>query len=248
MKSASPSSLSNDAKPNLTDKAYAVIRRDIVSCALRPGAFLTEQQFRDRYSLTVAIARSALGRLTQDGLIQAEARRGYVVAPLTLRDVVEVFDARIIVEAGAARQATANMTPERLATITSAANPRLNADEKGPGFLAANRAFHLAVARATGNQRIVRMVERLLDESERVLHLGLVRFDRSDAYSDEHREVVELMKDGKSEAAAQLTAKQIDGGKQMVLAAIRSSAQFMNLDLGGLALDVALDPEGSEHG
>ncbi len=242
MKSAASSPTIHGATLNLTDKAYALIRRDIVSCALRPGAFLTEQQFRDRYSLTVAIARSALGRLAQDGLIQAEARRGYMVAPLTLRDVVEVFDARIVVEAGAARLAAVKMTKDHLATITAAASHGPDVVEKGPGFLSANRAFHLAVARASGNQRMVRMVERLLDESERVLHLGLVRFDRSDTYSDEHREVVELIKNGKADEAAQLTAKQIDGGKQMVLAAIRSSAQFMNLDLGGLALDAALAP------
>ena len=240
MKSAPTPTAAPATKLNLTDKAYAIIRRDIVSCALRPGAFLTEQQFRDRYGLTVAITRSALGRLAQDSLIMAEARRGYVVAPLTLRDVVEVFDARIIVESGAARLATEKMTAENLAAVTAAADPQHVASKKGPGFLAANRAFHLAVAHASGNQRIVRTVERLLDESERVLHLGLVRFDRSDAYSDEHREVVALMKDGKAEEAAQLTAQQIAGGKQMVLAAIRSSPQFMNLDLGGLTPDLEL--------
>lgn len=236
---------STTPKQSLSDKAYALIRRDIVTCGLAPGESLTEQQFRDRYKLTIASTRAALGRLAQEQLVSAEPRRGYVIAPLTLRDVIEVFDARMVLEAAAVTLAIEKLTAESLADIEEAANFARNQGKRGPDFLTANRAFHMAIAHASGNSRIVKMIDRLLDEAERVLHLGLVQFDASDQYKDEHEEVLEHIRARNAAGAAELTRKQIEGGKQMVLAAVRSSPQIMNLDLTRLAFtsnDLLVNP------
>jgi DNA-binding GntR family transcriptional regulator len=206
---------------------------------------MTEQEFRDRYDFTIATTRAALARLTQEQLIQAEPRRGYVIAQLTLRDVMEVFDARNIVEAGVAELAAENLTAESLAKIEAAAKTPRTANMRGPAFLASNRAFHMAVAHASGNARLVKMVERLLDESERVLHLGLIQFDESEKFYEEHQQLVELIGARKGREAAELSKRQIEGGKQLVLAAIRSSPQIMDLDLIRLKPLTAVDLSGT---
>ncbi len=228
--------MSERKKPNLTDKAYALIRQDIVTCGLRPGASMTEQQFRDRYRLTVAITRAALSRLVHDGLVVAEPRRGYVVAPLTLRDVIEVFDARIAIEAAAIRMAIDALTPESIAAMEAAAKVLSGPGAGASAFVPVNRTFHLSIAQATGNRRMVKILERLIDESERVLHLGLVKFDNAIRYRDDHLGLVELIRARREEEAAQQMCAHIDDGKQMVLMAIRSSSQFMSLDVSDLAV------------
>ena len=54
----------------------------------------------------------------------AEPRRGHVVAPLTLRDVLEIYDLRLLLEPPAAEAAAGRMPPEELASAcTTLAEP-----------------------------------------------------------------------------------------------------------------------------
>src|SRR5258705_382776 len=57
-------------------------------------------------------------------------------------------------------------------------------------FLDSNKAFHVEIARATGNERLADAVEQLLDEMTRLLHLGLGLRNRSQEMLREHRALV----------------------------------------------------------
>ena len=72
-----------------SEQAYEQMKSDIVACVLRPGETLTEKQIGDRYLIRKATIRAALTRLMQEGLVRSEPRRGYVITPLTLRDVTK---------------------------------------------------------------------------------------------------------------------------------------------------------------
>lgn len=85
--------------------AYAALRRDILSCKLVPGALVTEGELMTTYGFGKNSCRIALTRLAHDRLIFARPRRGYQVAPITLKDVEEVFALRVQLEPMAARLA-----------------------------------------------------------------------------------------------------------------------------------------------
>lgn len=149
--------------------AYARLRRAIVSLELPPSAPVSEATLGDRFGLSKAAVRAALARLRADGLVLAEPRRGHVIAPLTLRDVREIYDLRLLVEPAGARTAA---TVLDAGTVTGlAARVRNLAELPAPvdGFLAVNRDIHLTVAAAAGNSRQEALVRRLLDESERAI-------------------------------------------------------------------------------
>ena len=111
-KSASPAAPKAPSTADIlrSEEAYEQLKSDIVACVLRPGESLTEKQIADRYQIRKATIRSALARLTQEGLIKSEPRRGYVIAPLSLRDVNEIFDVRGLIEPELFRVAAANIT------------------------------------------------------------------------------------------------------------------------------------------
>ena len=92
-----------------------------------------------------------------------------MIAPLTLRDVNEVYDLRLLLEPAAAAAAAGRIAPAVVARLERGVDAAL--DVAGPEaterFLEANRAVHVTVAGAAGNSRLAGMVERLLDESER---------------------------------------------------------------------------------
>ena len=93
------------AIPLLTDRAYERIKHDIITCAIAPGTEISEPQLCAHYRLGKAPVRMALIRLAHDGLVRAIPRRGYMVTPVTLKDIHDVFELRLMLEPAAARMA-----------------------------------------------------------------------------------------------------------------------------------------------
>jgi len=151
-------------------QAYERLRRAIVRLELAPGAGVSEAQLVDAFGLSKAAVRAALARLRAEGLVVAEPRRAHVVAPLTLRDVLEIYDLRLLLEPPGAEAAAGRIAPDELARLRKLAAPGVDDLD---AFLAANRTIHLAIAAAAGNRRTARILERLLDDSERARLVAL---------------------------------------------------------------------------
>src|SRR5262245_53345201 len=101
-------------RQRLGDQAYDRIKEDIVVCRLRPGAEVTEAGLAQHYELGLAPIRAALSRLSQEGLVNVIPRRGYVITPITIQTVKEVFDLRLLLEPAAARAAAGRVNGDLL--------------------------------------------------------------------------------------------------------------------------------------
>ena len=211
-----------EAPPSLTDRAVSQLRRDILACRLRPGETLSEAATAQRLGLGKAPIRAALARLAEEGLIQAVPRRGWVVSLVTIRDIHEVFDLRLVLEPEAARRAAGRVDAAALRRLDDvcACGYRPEDEESALAFLDANKAFHVALAELSGNGRLARQVDRLLDESTRMLVLGLRRRDRTGEMAHEHHELVAAMALGRAGEAARIMHEQVSASRDMVLAAL----------------------------
>jgi DNA-binding GntR family transcriptional regulator len=211
-----------EAPASLTEQAVAALRRDILATRLAPGETISEAAIAQRLELGKAPIRAALARLAEEGLVTALPRRGWIVSLVTIRDIHEVFDLRGLLEAEAARRAAGRVDAAMLARLDAICTKGYDgADEESVlGFLAANKAFHLAVAELSGNARLARQLDRLLDESTRMLVLGLRRRDRTEEMAHEHHALVEALALGQAERAASLMREQVAASRAMVLAAL----------------------------
>jgi DNA-binding GntR family transcriptional regulator len=155
--------------------AYERLRRAIVRVELAPGTRVSEAQLVDSYRLSKAAVRAALARLRAEGLVRAEPRRGHVITALTMRDVVEIYDLRLLLEPPAAAAAAATLDRAELKRLRALAEPDVDFDDPDSleRFLRANRSIHLAITAAAGNRRAAQIVERLLDDSERARLVAL---------------------------------------------------------------------------
>jgi DNA-binding GntR family transcriptional regulator len=151
-------------------EAYQRLRHAIMQLELPPGAGVSEAQLVESFGLSKAAVRAALARLRAEGLVVAEPRRAHVVAPLTLRDVIEIYDLRLLLEPPAAEAAAGRIADDELARLKALAEPDVDDLET---FLSANRTIHLAIVQAAGNRRTARILERLLDDSERARLVAL---------------------------------------------------------------------------
>ena len=117
-----PHSRSNNAPvPLLTDRAYERLKHDVITCVLAPGTEVSEPQLCLNYRLGKAPVRMALIRLAHDGLVRAIPRRGYLISPVTLKDIQDIFELRLMLEPRAARMAAGNIDARRARALETAA-------------------------------------------------------------------------------------------------------------------------------
>lgn len=217
--------------PLLSDRAYERIRHDIICCLFAPGAEISEARLCTQYKLGKAPVRMALTRLAHDGLVRAMPRRGYVVTPVTLKDIQDVFELRLLLEPRAARLAAGKVDAKRLRVLDETCRTGYQATEPKSitRFLEANKAFHVAIAQAAGNARLANSIEFLLDEMTRLLHLGLGFRNRTQEMQHEHRALVRALARGDGATAERICQEQIESARDMVLKAILNSNSVMNM-------------------
>ncbi|SNS30520.1 transcriptional regulator, GntR family [Actinomadura meyerae] len=94
-------------RPQLGDEAAARLREMIMDGRLRPGDHLRLERLAVEFGISVTPVREALKSLRSEGFVVLEPRRGFVVAPLSKRDVRDLF----WVQAGIAAELTARACP-----------------------------------------------------------------------------------------------------------------------------------------
>jgi DNA-binding GntR family transcriptional regulator len=211
---------------SLARQAYEALKQDILTCELRPGAQIFEGELATRYGTSKTPVREALNLLGQEGLVQVLPRRGYLVAPVTLRDVQEVFQLRLLLETAAAELAAEHITEEALRQLNALVAVRYTYRDRASygRFLRANRDFHIAVAQASGNQRLAAFVGKLLEDMERILHLGLDLRDSAEEMATEHAELVDALLRGDGALARKVVTEQLQNSRKRVLEAVVGQA------------------------
>jgi GntR family carbon starvation induced transcriptional regulator len=82
---------------SLTQVAWQKLRTDIICGKLRPKTRLRIGKLRDLYGIGASPLREALSRLVPDGFVVSLDRRGFMVAPISLREFRELNDLRYFV-------------------------------------------------------------------------------------------------------------------------------------------------------
>jgi DNA-binding GntR family transcriptional regulator len=222
-----------------SEEGYRRIKTDVIRCALPPGTEITEGELCERYTLGKASVRMALARLGQEGLLKALPRRGHVIAPITLADVSDVFDLRLILEPAGIRLVTERATDQAIATLVELgqSKPQLpNGADYVSSNLDANHRFHVGIAIATGNDRLVRSTMQLLEAVERVLHLWIstrVSVDQTlETEYGEHAEIARAIQNRQPDLAAELLEEHLVGARDEILALLMGNRSALSLQVG----------------
>ncbi len=219
---------------SLTEQAYKELRRQIIGLELPPGLRLTEGQVAQMLGVGKTPVREALARLVQQRLARNIPRVGYEVAPITLLDVQQICELRLIVEPEAVRLAVGRVDPVHIRELDDRCVGAFGRDgESGiQSFIDVNHEFHIAIAAASGNGRLLEVMEHLLDESERLYRIGMkLRADPQDLVH-KHRDLVDCLVAGDSAKAMSIAAHQIREFQQAVTDALLATATIMSTPVG----------------
>ncbi len=193
----------NDAP--LTQRVYDRLKAEILTCELTPGLEVSEAELALRFKTSKTPVREALAMLRAEGFVNTFPRRGYQIVPITFDDMQDLFDIRIIIEAGAAELACQRISDAEIKDLYKLADVIYEQTEKVSlkSFIRANRDFHGAIAKATGSQRLYDLVTRQIDALERFFYLGATLRDVSKETQNDHFNIVRILEKRDPKAARQ---------------------------------------------
>jgi len=218
---------------SLAQQAYQQLQQEILTCVLAPGQVVSERELARKYEVSKTPMREALSQACHQGLVQRLSGRGYLVAPITIKDIRALFDLRLILETAAVERAAQQPSSVLIASLRELSAVKYELDEPGSHiyFLKTNRAFHLTLAEAAGNPRLLALMSDLFDELERLFHLGLRLRDSSEEMRREHQALVAALENGDQAAARQAITEQIQSSRDRILEAILQG-DFDSIQIG----------------
>jgi DNA-binding GntR family transcriptional regulator len=102
------------------DDCYRRIRSDIIMAKLRPGSRLKLDALKESYGVSVTTLREILSRLSAEGFVLAEGRRGFEVEPVSVEKLRELAELRLLMELHALEQSIGRADVEWEGRIVSA--------------------------------------------------------------------------------------------------------------------------------
>ncbi|OYD70993.1 GntR family transcriptional regulator [Rhodococcus sp. OK302] len=212
------------AQSTRVDDAYRSLRRDILSGRHLPGAKLLSASLREEYDISSGVLREVLPRLAGEGLVVSEPQRGFRVIQVSVSDLRQLTEARVLVETAALRQAIERGDLQWETRVVAAhhtlagSTPRDDAGNLSDEWLLAHSNFHEALLSGSPNQRLQRIASQLRDTTELYRCWSNRLGDEPDRdIEGEHRRIFEAAIAREADCAASLLTEHYEHTTQIMI-------------------------------
>lgn len=203
----------------LRQQVYEDIKHDIITCKLAPGEPLSENQFIDRFKVSKTPIREALTLLVQDGLVEYTPNRGFMVTSVSVSDIQEIFDARIFFESEMFRLAVKNISDAEIDALErqNIVEGDIDSPEYVDTFMESNRKFHIALAAAGGNSRLLWYYEILMNEAQRLFYMDMSLHHRGFRWGHGHEGIIQALRKRDEETGVSVIREALENARKRVL-------------------------------
>ena len=216
--------------PPLVEQAFNRLRKDVLIGSYPAGAKLKVEELQEAYGFSSSPLREALSRLAQEGLVRADERRGFRVAPISAEDLADITRMRLILDVQALAESIQHGDDRWEASIV-AAYYRLEKIESrlsdgavilDDDWSALHRDFHLALIAACPSERQRNWSASLFDQAERYRRYSARYRKTSRRKSNEHKKIMDATLKRDIKAACALLQEHILGTQRSVEAVLKS--------------------------
>jgi DNA-binding GntR family transcriptional regulator len=146
-------------------KAYNGIRRMLYLKKLVPGQKIAYRELAEQLKMSPTPIVQALKWLELQGFVRHEPNRGYSMAPISLKELEEIYELRELLEPSLLPATIARVDQEGIAALKSALEAHLSAEREVylKERLFKNREFHLTLASLSGKDTQFRMLQQIFD-------------------------------------------------------------------------------------
>ncbi|SED17046.1 DNA-binding transcriptional regulator, GntR family [Streptomyces sp. 2131.1] len=205
-------------QPPAAERVYAHVKDAVLDRRYEGGTLLTEGGLAEAVGVSRTPVREALLRLEVEGLIKLYPKKGALVLAVSAQEIADVVETRLLVEEFAARKAVP-ASPQLISRLEGLLEEQRRFSEAGDLATVSvkDRCFHAEIVRHAGNEILSRLYDQLRD---RQLRMGVAVMeahpDRIAANIAEHSELLEAIRAGDAEGAAQVVRRHVGRVKVLV--------------------------------
>ncbi len=192
---------------NINAKVYNYIKANIINYNYPPGYNLNLNQLSEMLGVSHTPIKDALFRLAGEGLVEIAPRKGTYVKDVTLEDIHEILQVRLILETEAVGAITAGLTDEQLLQFAGLYGQMISV-RVGENDVASYKAymehdseFHLLFFQILGNQRLLNIYRNLNAHIQIVRFRLLDRRGKNVTTDQEHANILEALRERNPEKA-----------------------------------------------
>ena len=192
--------------------AYEQIKESIITLHFLPGQYLNEGAICALLQVGRTPVHQALQRLELEGLVEIMPRKGVIVLPDGISEIIKILESRATIEADLARSAAKNASAEDVKELQTLANA-IKQNKNGAdidSFIAADRAFHQQAAELAGNSVLSDFAHQLHERSIRYWYLHLWQTMGVQATARRHAAIADAIARHDGARAAQALCEHID--------------------------------------
>ncbi|GAB6280840.1 MAG: GntR family transcriptional regulator [Thermovirga sp.] len=181
-------------RKNLTLKVYQNIKNKLINLEYPPGSFIREREIAETFGVSRTPVREAFQRLNQEGWLNIGEGKKIQVRPVTMSDIEEIFEIRLLVENFAFELLVDKGEPRVIAgQADSILNAMRQTSEDQLAFTRLDLQFHSTVISRSGYERIYRFWATVHEEAIRLGFMAMQGTDRFSEVLKEHAAIVEAL-------------------------------------------------------
>lgn len=207
----------------LRDVVFNTLRHAILKGELEPGERLMEIALAQKLGVSRTPIREAIRKLELEGLVVMVPRKGAEVADITEKDLRDVLEVRTALEELSIELAMKNMTDEDYENLKNASKSFAK-DSEGDDLIKiaeADVAFHEVIYMATGNKRLIQMINNLREQMYRY-RLEYIKDKSTHArLVEEHERIIEAMQKQDVNAAKAAIKLHVENQEENILKSIK---------------------------
>ena len=212
----------------LRDVVFNTLRKAILTGELKPGERLMEIHLANQLGVSRTPIREAIRKLELEGLVNMIPRRGAEVAQITEKSLKDVLEVRRALDALCAELACDRITEDEKLKLRRACEDFEAATATGDvtTIAEADVALHDIIVEATGNQRLIQLINNLSEQMYRYRFEYIKDENQHKRLVEEHKMIYESIAGHDREKAAQAAKIHIDNQEQSVIRQIRKEKDY----------------------
>lgn len=199
---------------NLKERTYEQIKERIISGQYAPGQLLNEKEIIEELKISRTPFREAVTALSKENLVVIYPNRGMFVREFSVKDVIEIYDVRYLIEPSIIQLAFGRIPTEVLSQLAEQAQAALSADIDT--MLQEDDNFHMTTLKYVDNKIMVQIMERIYEYS-RIRTLRSNRVLSVESSLIEHQKIIRCLINGKVDDAVEATKEHLIASRKRAI-------------------------------
>lgn len=194
-----------------TSFIYKSLKSDIIKARLKPGQKLVVSKLSEQFGVSIIPVREAINQLNAEGFVDRIPHTGIYVKEIDIDYLKQVYPIRGLLEGYATSTAMPFLSAKDLDKLKKIVNrlDTLIGNKNFNSITELNYDFHMTIYRPCANGQLLKMIDDLIDSTNRVRIIYDLIPERAAVSNQEHKKILAALLKNQSQKAAQLVNEHI---------------------------------------